>query len=904
MLHVRGSEIARLRARAGVWAGLLAALVILLFVPGVQPGASATSNPVAGSQGTDTSLPSTSSPVTVSGSGPFASLRVTVNQTKSLGNQAISVSWTGGAPTISNQPATFGGNYLQIFECWSAPTSSDPLPPPSPSQCEFGGEALPENATTSYPISGQSGVGFEYSRALSQPSWSNYGQVTGWKDPGTGYVIEPFKAVDGTVVNQQANYSFNPNDPTSFWLNQYFSFDNTNEIDFARTNGNGDGQQLFQVDTGIEAPGLGCGQAALTLPDGSQHIPDCWLVIVPRGTASQENPPEIPSDTGVVTSPLNPVAWSNRIAIPLQFKPIASTCGIGANEERIVGSELATTAVSSWQPALCATPGVPPFNYSHVPDDQARQDLTRAAYGGAGMAVFSDPIEPSAANASNPVVNAPLTLSGAVIGFNIERTPALVSSTGQPQPDEVPLSGTRIRSLYLTPRLVAKLLTESYQAELPGVTSGKPSAYAWVLRNPVSLVTDPDFLQYNPEFTLLSANQKVDAATLIVEESSSDTARAVWNWVSSDPEAKAWLNGQPDEWGMKVNPIYSTNPAINPSGAAFGPSSLNSYPKSDPYCQNTGDKFGNPPQPASPLCVQSWSPYALTMNDAAQAAADANDRAKTTPDPGAMSADTAWTANGPQKEGTYFILSVTDSASAAQFGLQDASLSRSGDDAASRNFVAPDEQSFLAGESSMTPSSTPAVLLPNPAPTTPGAYPLTMLTYAATTPQSLNTTDRQNYAAFLKYAASAGQTPGDAIGQLPPGYAPLPAGLQAQTLEAAATILNPVVPGTPSSTPVEPRASGGVPSGSPAVGPAGTPTNAVLLTPAQASISPSAPRHSAPSTSRTSEYGVGAVRWALPIGLIIGLTAGVFAPFTRRTTSRRRIAKHAHVPKPMVFEPW
>ena len=382
--HHRWTKSAR--ARAGFTAGALAALAVAVLVPGVQPRADATGNPLAGSQGTDTALPLTSSAVTVDGNGLFPGLKVTVNQTQNLGNQAVSVSWTGGTPTDSGPGVPFDGtyneNFLQIFECWGDPTTDAGAtgPGPSPSQCEFGGEST---SSTSYPIQD---VGFQYSRVLAQSTWSSYSQMSGYTDPKTGYVIEPFDAVDGTVVNQQANYSWDQNvqAPTAFWLNPYFSFDNTNEIDFARTYADGTGEQEFQVDTGLEAPGLGCGQnvQASTTPNGSPTVPQCWLVIVPRGTMAQENPSNVTGVDSVVTSPLNPVAWSNRIAIPLGFKPVGSSCAIGGNEQRIVGSELATSAVSSWQPALCSTPGAPPYNYSYVPDDQARQDIVQPSFGG------------------------------------------------------------------------------------------------------------------------------------------------------------------------------------------------------------------------------------------------------------------------------------------------------------------------------------------------------------------------------------------------------------------------------------------------------------------------------------------------------------------------------------------
>jgi hypothetical protein len=58
---------------------------------------------VEGSQGTDASLPPTSSAKTISASdvlganSPFAGLSITVNQTSQLSNQAVSITWTGGS---------------------------------------------------------------------------------------------------------------------------------------------------------------------------------------------------------------------------------------------------------------------------------------------------------------------------------------------------------------------------------------------------------------------------------------------------------------------------------------------------------------------------------------------------------------------------------------------------------------------------------------------------------------------------------------------------------------------------------------------------------------------------------------------------------------------------------------
>ena len=309
--HARPRAHAGGRRRLGVGLGMLVALCLVVLIPLTQSGASASpsvspsgctqADPTAGCQGVVSALPGPSSPVTVNGQGQYANLAVTVNQTKNLINQAVSVSWKGGTQTVSNQPGTFDGDYLQIFECWGDQQSSDPPDPsdpgPLPSQCEAGGESP---SSSNYPVTGP---GYEYSRVVTQPGWSTYSPSTPLctTDPstdtepcldGNGLVVQPFQSVDGTVVKQQADYNYLANQaaPLPFWLNSYFSFSTTNEIDFAPTYGDGTGNQLFQVDTGLEAPGLGCGQSVEALPGGGTTTPQCWLVVVPRSTGSAENP--------------------------------------------------------------------------------------------------------------------------------------------------------------------------------------------------------------------------------------------------------------------------------------------------------------------------------------------------------------------------------------------------------------------------------------------------------------------------------------------------------------------------------------------------------------------------------------------------------------------------------------
>jgi hypothetical protein len=868
-----------------------------------------------GEAGTVTGLPSTASADTISeqqalgsaaAESPFPNLSVTVNQTQNLVNQDISVSWTGGTQTLSGSPGDFSGDYLQIFECWGDAETTYPDdtgdPGPPPSQCEMGGES--STPTTSYPIQT---TGFEYSRVLSQSSWSGYSQLVGdqttgysnvYNDTTDGFAIEPFDAVDGTVVDDQADYNYDavPTAPQQFWLNPYYSFDNTNEVDFARTYSGGTGNQLFQVDTGLEAPGLGCGQDIEPVTGGGTRIPQCWLVVVPRSTPTAENPPTV-QPSAVVTSPLTPEAWANRIAFPLTFNPVGSSCSINASSEGIEGSELASQAVSSWQPALCGQSSSTSFSYLTNSDDQARENLTDPTYGSVGMSVFSDPIDPSQTSSTNPVVYAPLTLSGVVIGFNIERVPAVVNGT--PVQAEVPLTGSRIQTINLTPRLVAKLLTESYKGQFQEISAVKPSGYSWLAKNPETLFSDPDFIQYNPEFSDLTTEQQVDAGTLLVEEADSDAASTLWKWVLSDPSAEQWLSGQPDPWGMVVNPVYQGN--------VFGSPTPETFPKSDTYCESLSGA-DEPPivnagvsTPARPLCILDWSPYAQSMAAAAQDASEANDQAKTTYTPTATSADAAWGSNGPQTPGTYVVMTVTDSSSADLYGLQAASLSRSGDDPTQPGqapvFVPPNSSSLLAGEQAMTKSAVPGVLQTNVATTADNAYALTMLTYAAATPETLSQTDRSDYASFIKYAVGTGQTSGEQPGQLPAGYVPLPSSLQTQALMAAATILNPPPePSAATTAATSPSESFSTPfesAFSSSVGAASTPSAAAHSTAKRRSMGPEAL-----TSVRTTGVPIGLVRWVLPIGVFIGLSAALFAFAVDRLGRRRRAALEAIPPPP------
>jgi hypothetical protein len=785
----QGSGVmARRGSRLGWFIGPIPIVVVILMS---MPGAGA--DPVAGSQGIDTSLPPTDSQVTVNGRGLFADLAITVNQTTKLTNQAVSITWTGGTPT-SRGAGKFHANYLQIFQCWGDDDGSNAENPgPPPEQCEQGAAGGTPSGLPTTLFSEPTAT----SRIISRVDWANFDPDVGFHDtrPESGYVWMPFRSVDGTVVDVQTDPLYNPFLGGNYWLNPYFNNITTNEIPGASTGPDGKGAELFQVVTGNESAGLGCGRRVQPV-GADKQVPKCWIVVVPRGVQAEENAGTPFANAGtqsaVGTSPLSPTPWQNRIAIPIDFNPVDSPCVFADVERRIAGSELALPAIASWQPALCEGGALPPFSYAPVSDATARQLISAGVTGGPGVAVVSRPLSANSVAADNPVVYSPISVSGLVIGFNLERKAAIGAT-----PETFALEGVRVAELNLTPRLVAKLLTQSYTEQVSIVVA---PTYPWLATNPADMSKDPDFLQFNPEFALLRVAQGRTFSGLQLPAGNSDAAQQIWEWVLADPEAKAWLEGQADPFGMVVNPVFNAKAELNPSGVTFYDPIPASFPKADPYCyQGKGQGAGNNIIPPL-LCGTDWMPYTRGFANSAQITRAASDGARISLNLLAESSSSVWSRIAPQLIGDRAMLALTDTPSAAQFGLQVARLSRAGDNGPNRQFIAPDATGLAAGVASMLPGAVPTVLEPAPSESAPNAYPLTAVAYAAVTPLKLDAQARSDYAAFLAYATGAGQQPGLEFGKLPRGYVPLTPSLKAQADTAVQQVLTLTAPPPPATT--------------------------------------------------------------------------------------------------------
>jgi hypothetical protein len=100
------------------------------------------------------------------------------------------------------------------------------------------------------------------------------------------------------------------------------------------------------------------------------------------------------------------------------------------------------------------------------------------------------------------------------------------------------------------------------------------------------------------------------------------------------------------------------------------------------------------------------------------------------------------------------------------------------------------------------------------------AYPLTMVVYAVVPTSGTSHTKAAAIAKFLDFAVGPGQTPGVQPGQLPPGFAPLPASMRAQTRKDAQAVLRQTGASAPSkNTNPNPGNNGSSPTPNPTSSP-------------------------------------------------------------------------------------
>lgn len=643
----------------------------------------------------------------------FENLSVTVSQVQDLTYQAVSITWEGGVETTPRQLAA---NFLQIMQCWDDGSGTA-----DPTNCQWGAAAganislLGANAMT---------------RSLGYEGEDPAQDYTGKFD-----IKPPLGQFEHTyaVPFETAPSSAFPNGQSTQDVNRYFDATSTNEIAGVRTTADGTGETTFEIQTSLESPHLGCGA---TTPDGD--VRDCWLVVVPRGEYGADGTYYQEGANGrLMGSPLSQSNWDNRIEFPLDFRSVESGCPIGASEKRTTGNEMVAPAFASWQAAMCAKKKV--FGFSLIGDGESRRNIVSETDGAARLAFVDNPLSETEA-AGSTIVYAPAVKTALTVAFNINYF--IKGGSDLEYKD-----GQQVSELVLNPRLIAKLLTQSYTDDVP---NGINQSY--LSTNPINLRHDPEFLELNPEF-----EEFVNGAAptgLMVPLGNADVFAQLWTWLKSDSDANAFLAGTADDWGMVVNRYYR-NLDIN------NDATISSFPKAD---LTTFAEYDYIPEPG--YGTFELRPYVADLHDGGVRAYRGDAGSKTFWDTGRSPA--AFTSDGAQLLGRRFMLTVTDLVTAERLGLKTAKLVNPSGEA-----VSPTTTAIESAVSEFVDSNVPGFKVSTSTLTKEGSYPLATLTYAAVDVCRATLKELSAYKSLLSFIAGSGQTIGNDKGEIPAGYVPL-----------------------------------------------------------------------------------------------------------------------------------
>lgn len=727
-----------------------------------------------------------------------------VSQTANLqGRQEIDVSWSGAHPTgdIVPDPNSADGEYEEypfvLLECRGTASGSDEV---NPETC------WTQDANSRYQ-EGFSDEPYQLDQYATSPGADVVNQPSplpsttdepycqenesGENAPPVRYWV-PWAAADGTVYDGgEAGFCGEPPEATDGQTAALPS----NET-YGVTGLDGTGSVQFDVLDSTENATLGCSatvacslvaipimgvscDADVSPTPTAAELAECEETgAVSPGTLADGSPGEFPYDL-TVSGQLwwSPSNWRNRITVPLNFATTPSSCPIVSsnNEVNVYGSELLLQASSQWEPYFCLGDGGDTFTFDHVAESEpvARNQVAT----GEAVAAFTSDAQPL--GYGKPVVNAPVAVTGFTIAFSIDNA-----------------NGDPVTTLKLTPLLLAKLLTNSYP-----VLSGDGAEPA-VSGNPLNITDDPEFEALNPGIPQYGVGHFA-AAELISLSESSDVIEALTTYINDDPTARAWLNGTNSGEPSVCNsegvyqagatdpcPAMVVNPAYKGISLPVDQWPLSSTWESTEYDDSATVQFclQDTPEPFDTLLAAPLE----DLEDISESMQfdHANSTTDCTPDlPGEPN---SLAASGTQSDGYYFMLGITPLADDARYGLQTASLQTT-----PGTFVAPSDASLEATTNLLQPDSSSGTW-PIPyddfeSSAGSGAYPGTMIVYAAVPTSGLQPADAADLAALLTFAAGPGQTPGDGVGQLPAGYLPLTAAdglgdLAAYTKAAAADV--------------------------------------------------------------------------------------------------------------------
>ncbi|QCW50018.2 hypothetical protein FE634_05645 [Nocardioides dongxiaopingii] len=619
----------------------------------------------------------------------------------------------------------------------------------------------------------------------------------------------------------------------------------------AFTDLDGNGSVQFEVRSNVENESLGC-----------SHEVDCSIVVLPIVGLSCDQEAAEPTrldrecrSSGVfgagssnftnlgAAQAVSPSLWwsasnwRHRFTIPITFGLPPSVCDVLDSRSPVgfYGSELLAQAALQWAPAYCLDEERFKFELNQM-SDIAGFNLMQE--GRAPAAVVSSEHE----RTGGPVGYAPTALTGFGIGYVVDR----------------PDNAGELTDLRLTPRLIAKLLTQSYLGSDLG--RGHPG----MTDNLLAIVEDPEFQALNRG---LSTNAQEAAATLLALSDDSDVIQQLTEYIAQDRAAMAFVRGRPDESGMVVNPSYR---GIELPRAE--------WPLLDTYVPETQDvcRTDNPAvyfnQLAAPV---------TRLRQVAEAVLDGwpNVQTRCERDP-ATGRDKTGRVD-QQSYGSRFMLGIVSLGDAARYGLRVARLRT-----APGTFVAPTERALGAaiGISEQAGPRRPFALDQADVVRNRQAYPGTMVVYTAARTRGLEKDVAADVASFIRIATTEGQRQGSGNGRLPGGFVPIRAtGPTAKLLASAREVADAVEAQTP--RPAEPTEEPDVDDG----GGGGTQPPGVTpteddLTPPSDPVPSAAPTTTAPEvvaevddevvpTAATASESSGLAGALFPVLLGVGLLA-------------------------------
>lgn len=631
----------------------------------------------------------------------------------------------------------------------------------------------------------------------------------------------------------------------------------------AFTDADGDGAASFEVRSATENESLGCSSTTA-----------CSIVVIPiMGLSCDEGAPNLCKRTGRfepgssnfgnegVDAAVSPVYWwaesnwRNRISVPITMATEPDVCDVKDTRAptAFYGSELMNQASTQWSPAYCLDRKRFKFQHNRMADGAA---FTLMESGQAVGAFVSGERE---RRSDVPVGYAPTALTGFAVSYVVDR----------------PKNAGEVTDLRLTPRLLAKLLTQSYTGSDLG------SKHPGMEGNPKSINQDPEFKALNPGLDSVPLEA---AATVLSLSESSDVISSITAYIEADPEARAFVSGKVDPWGMKVNPSYRSIKLPT-----------DEWPLLDTYVPKTQQQCLQ--QITTPYFTQLAAPV-TSLRKIAEAVLDGwpNVQTKCTR---STEAD-PWKVGRIDRQGVgaRFMLGIVSLGDAERLDLRTASLqtkvTRGSGTAftstAGRTFVGPTDAGLKAAVRTAEASKDglrPFRLDPTTTVRDSRAYPGTMVVYTAARLQGMQKADARKVAQLIRVATSEGQRPGSANGQLADGFVPLTnQGVTKAMWRQAQDVADAVeAQRADDGTPAAPGEDGGKGDGGssapPGSAPGGTPVPAAsdpsAAPPAKAGAQPTTTLEATPTAATTSSTG----RLLMAVLLGVVLVAGMAAPGVR-----------------------